>query len=81
MFSKELVQILIKVVTSWQVIFITIALAIFFSIVSHVARLHHRSEFSFYSKQKKEKKVKNVPPSAAELESTDNDELDLEEQE
>ena len=58
MFSKEMMEYLFKVITSWQIIFVTIVLILYFSLVSYVARLYHhprRSDFSFTSRPKKQK--------------------------
>jgi hypothetical protein len=77
MFSKDIFGFLFRVITSWQIIAVTICLIIYFSLVSYVARLYHprRSDFSFDSKPKKQKKAK-----PAELpESSDDEDLGLEE--
>ena len=74
MFTKEMFSFLFKVITSWQIIFIAVALIIYFFLVSYVARLYHprRSGLSFSSKPKKEKTV------AAELpEGGDDEDLGL----
>jgi len=42
MFSKELTELLIQVVQSWQVIAVTIALVLFLYLVSYVARSYRR---------------------------------------
>ena len=76
MFTKEMFQFLIKVITSWQIIVVSICLIIYLSLVSYVARLYHpqHSGFSFDSKPKKEKAA------AAELpESSNDDDLGVEE--
>ena len=77
MFTKDIFIFLIKVISSWQIIFITIALVLYFTLVSYVARLYHprRGGFSFDSKPRKSKE-KTV---AAELpESGDDDDLGIE---
>jgi hypothetical protein len=78
MFSKELFGFLIKVITSWQIIAVTVCLIIYFTLVSYVARLYHprsSGSISFNSKPKKQKKAK-----PAELPESSNDEdLGLEE--
>ena len=68
---------MLKVITSWQIIVVTVCLVLYFTLVSYVARLYHpsRGGFSFDSKPRraKEKKV------AAELpESGDDDDLGIE---
>ena len=60
MSTKEFFGFLFKVISSWQVILITVALVIYFSLVFYVARLYHppRSfglSFSFSRKPRKEK--------------------------
>jgi cell division protein FtsL len=39
--KKEVFQVLTQVITSWQVIFITIALVLFLNIVFYTARTYH----------------------------------------
>ena len=76
MFTKELFRFLLKIISSWQVIAVTVTLIVYFSLVSYVARLYHprRAGFSFASRPRKEKKQVVQLPEAAEEE-----ELDLEE--
>ena len=76
MFTQELFDFLIKVITSWQIIAVTVVLIIYFTLVSYVAQVYHyrRSDFSFNSKPKKAK-----APKAAAVEVSDNDDLGLEE--
>ncbi|MCL1812349.1 MAG: hypothetical protein FWG29_02370 [Treponema sp.] len=79
MFTKEMFGFLFKVITSWQIIVVTVCLLIYFSLVSYVARIYHpgHSGLSFDSKprKKKEKKATAVLP-----ESSDEDDLGIEEQ-
>jgi hypothetical protein len=42
MFSDELKSLLIKVITSWQVLTVTGVLVVYMFIVNYVARLYHR---------------------------------------
>ena len=68
MFSKELFGLLIKVITSWQVIAVTVVLVIYFTLVSYVARLYRprKMDFSFSTKPKKEKpKAVQMPETSA----------------
>jgi len=60
MFSGEVRRMLLQVITSWQVIAVTIVLVIYLFIVNYVARLNKRSSRgSLTSKnKKKEKKAK-----------------------
>lgn len=42
MFSEEVRRLLIQVITSWQVLAVTVILIIYFCIVSYVARVYYR---------------------------------------
>ncbi|MDR2184391.1 MAG: hypothetical protein LBO80_01800 [Treponema sp.] len=74
--SKELFDLLIQVIKSWQVLAVTGALLLYIFLVSYVARLHHRPRESF----KKAKKIKAAPEAEAAPEEASDDELDLEEE-
>jgi hypothetical protein len=63
MFSKELTELLIQVVQSWQVIAVTIALVLFMYLVGYVARSYHRPRSVSRSKPKK---VKSPPKNDSE---------------
>jgi hypothetical protein len=79
---KEIAGLLIQLLSSWQVIAVTVVVFLYFYLVSYVARLYHRSSFSsmFASKPKK-KKQKSAPaePENAEGEESSDDDLGLEE--
>ena len=78
MFTKELFSFLFKVITSWQIIVVTLVLIVYLNLVFYVARLYHpgRSDFSFESKPKKTK----APKAAVEIpEGSDDEDLGLEE--
>ncbi|MDR2768528.1 MAG: hypothetical protein LBB82_09425 [Treponema sp.] len=78
MFKPEMLRLLAGVISSWQVITVTIVLVLYFMLVSYVARLYHRpGALSFSSKQKKKKPGK-IPE--AEINEEENDELNLEEE-
>ncbi|MDR2471840.1 MAG: hypothetical protein LBD09_07015 [Treponema sp.] len=77
MFSQEFFSFLIKVITSWQIIAVTVALIFYLTIVSYAARMYRPVKFSFDSKPKKEKKEK--PEEAALPEESGGDDLGLEE--
>ena len=81
MFTKEMFGFLLKVITSWQIIFITVILVIYFTLVTHVARIYHprRSGFSFKPKPKKEKK-KAAAVEAPESSEDDDDDLGIEQE-
>ena len=69
---------LFKVITSWQIIVVSVGLIIYFSLVSYVARVYHpgRSGLAFSSKPKKKK----AKAAAVEVpESSDEDDLGIEE--
>ena len=82
MFSKEILQLLIQVVTSWQIIAVTVALIFYMNIVLIVAR---RSHYRPRMVQKKVKRKKAAPAESGPEEvvtspdSDINDELGLEE--
>ncbi|MDR3148061.1 MAG: hypothetical protein LBU00_06795 [Treponema sp.] len=40
--SKELLNVLIQVITSWQVVAVTVVLIIYFFLISYAARSHRR---------------------------------------
>ena len=74
-------SLLKQVITSWQVIAVTIAVVIYISIVSYAARTHRRSP-SLVPKKTKTKKKKAQPASEGpevSSGSNTNDELGLEE--
>ena len=78
MFDKELLSFLLKVITSWQVIAVTVVLILYFTLVSYVARMYHprSSNIFFESRQKKGKARKPK----VELPESSDDDLGLEEQ-
>jgi hypothetical protein len=83
MFSEELVNLLLQVVKSWQVIVITIAMILYLFLVTYVARTYHRPRFVSKTRPKKPK-VKAAPapkPKAKESSGGENanEELGLEE--
>jgi len=55
MFSKELTELLLQVIKSWQVIAITIVLVFFMHLVNYAARRYHRPHSVSKSKPKKVK--------------------------
>jgi hypothetical protein len=81
MFSKEVLALLTEVVTSWQVIAITVALVIYLNIVFYVARAYHRPRMKLSEKIKFKKKDKAAAgaPEDVITSSSDNDDLGLEE--
>ena len=83
MFSRELRGLILQVLTSWQVIAVTVAVFFYFFLVNYTARLHRVRSVSLPSKPKRKKKEKEKTASedeGAELsEEAVNDELGLEE--
>jgi hypothetical protein len=79
MFSGELMGILKQVVTSWQVITVSVALVLYMFLVSYVARTYKRPRGPSFEGRIK----KNAPPPVGEpdLETSDNDDLGLVEEE
>lgn len=79
--TLSLFELLKQVVTSWQVIAVTIALLVYLNIVFYVSKAHHRpraiSKISI--KRKKPKPEAQEGPEEAPTGSNDNDELGLEE--
>jgi flagellar biosynthesis/type III secretory pathway M-ring protein FliF/YscJ len=81
-FSKEVIDLLLQVLKSWQVIAITLAIILYMTLVSYVARTHHRPRAS--KSKAKAKKQKSAAAAAGPEEtggsgSSVNDELGLEE--
>jgi hypothetical protein len=76
--SKELLDLLIQVVKSWQVLAVTAALVIYMFLVTYVARLYHRPRYS--SKKAKKNKAAAPEPAAENVEETGDDDLGLEEE-
>jgi len=77
MFNAEIRKLLIEVISSWQVLTVTIILIIYVFIVNNVARIYHnprRREKPFIPKAKPE--TTEAPAGSAEQ-----DELELEEEE
>ena len=74
MFNAEIRRLLVQVISSWQVIVVTIVLIVYISIVSYVARIYNsgRSRQPRAPKAKKENPV--APPTPAD------DDLELEEE-
>ncbi|MDR2543239.1 MAG: hypothetical protein LBC80_07310 [Treponema sp.] len=75
----SLFSLIKQVITSWQVIFITIAVLLFISAVQHVSRSYHRPKV-VREKKIKIKKVKEKKTSAKTEKESDNDDLGLEEE-
>ena len=79
MFNDEVKKMLIQVITSWQVLVVTVVLVIYIFLVNAVARIYHRRP----PRQEPIQKAKPAPAEAPapEAVSTDSDDLGLEEEE
>jgi flagellar biosynthesis/type III secretory pathway M-ring protein FliF/YscJ len=83
MISKELLPFLIQIITSWQVIAVTVVVFLYFFLVSYVAKMYHRSRASLFPSAKSKSKKEKAAPVAAEGDdagASDDDELGLEEE-
>jgi len=58
MFSEELTKVLFQVIKNWQVIAVSVVLILYMSLVSYVARAHHKPAFVSKIKPKKKKNPK-----------------------
>jgi hypothetical protein len=65
MFSEALLEVLKEVLTSWQVIAVTLALILFFRVVNYVAKAYHRPKASKKKSGKKSKKAEAAAAPAA----------------
>lgn len=80
MFSSEFFQILRQILTSWQVIAVTIALIMYMKIVSYFSRSYHPKRIKKIRMKKKKNQPAIVEGSIeTEDDSDSNDELGLEE--
>jgi hypothetical protein len=80
MFSKEVVGLLLQVVTSWQVIAVTIAIVLYMSLVSYVSSAYRRPRAVSKNKPKKQKpEALAGPEEVTTTGANSNEELGLEE--
>ena len=75
MFSEEVKNLLVEVITSWQVLAVTVVLIIYVFIVNSVARLHHRPRHLPLPRAAKARSKSTEAPAPSEA-----DELGLEEE-
>ena len=86
MFSKEVFALLREVITSWQVIAITVALVFYLNIVFYFAKAYRRPRMKLSSKinfkfKRKSKAEAGLPSTdSLPLDSNTSDELGLEEE-
>jgi hypothetical protein len=75
MFSGELISLLKQVISSWQVIAVSVALVLYIFLVSYVARTYKRPGGPSFIRMA----IKDTPPPVGEpdLETSDNDDLGL----
>ena len=73
MFNAEVRGLLAEVISSWQVLAVTIAIIIYVSLVNYVTRVHHRRPMGFSMPKVKKVKKQEVPV------ASETDELELEE--
>ena len=82
MFSSEVKELLVQVITSWQVIAVTVALVLYVRIVSYVAKEYHKPRTSLKSKIRR-RRAQKAPPGPEEVVTAPgasvNDQLGLEE--
>ncbi|MDR3248026.1 MAG: hypothetical protein LBT39_04495 [Treponema sp.] len=76
--SKELFSLLIQVIRSWQVLAVTGALIVYFLLVSSVTRGHKRPRS--VARTTVASKGKAAPVGEPDVETTDSDDLGLEEE-
>jgi hypothetical protein len=75
MMKPELIEVIKKVITSWQVIAATVVLILYFMLVSYVARFYQPRSSSFGSTPKQKGEPAEVLP-----ESGEDEDLDIEEE-
>jgi hypothetical protein len=75
MFSGELISLLKQVIISWQVIAVSVALVLYLFLVSYVARTYKRPRDP--SLVRRAKKGASPPVGEPDLETSDNDDLGL----
>jgi hypothetical protein len=80
---KELWNLVVQLLTSWQVIAVTVVVFFYFFLVSYVSRLRYKSRPPSNTRPRKAKKVpRKETPTAAEEELADaGDDLGIEEEE
>jgi hypothetical protein len=86
MFSAEVRSMLAQVITSWQVIAVTVVFVIYVSLVKYVSRIHHRrSRDTFMPRSRKKSEPAETaappPPAPVPAAKTESEEMGLEEDE
>jgi hypothetical protein len=77
MYSGGMVDLVIQLIKTWQVIAVTVAIVLYVFLINYVARSYHRPRSVSKSKPKKVKTPKEKKKPAG---GNDGDGLDLEEQ-
>ena len=81
MLNAEIRRILAQVVTSWQVIAVTIVLVIYVFLINYVSRIHQkRPRLPSLSRKKSKSSETPLPAAASPAAKTDSEELGLEEE-
>jgi hypothetical protein len=82
LFSPELKNLLLQVITSWQVIAATVVIILYLFLVSYVSKLYHtpRSSSRLSAKPKKPQETAPTPESSEEEEETDDGDLGLDDE-
>jgi preprotein translocase subunit SecY len=80
---KELFGLILQLITTWQVIVVTIVVFLYFLLIAYVARLRYKIRSSSAAGEQKRKRVPyKATPAAAEEALTENgDDLGIEEEE
>jgi hypothetical protein len=78
--SKELIEVLFQVVKSWQVLAVTGALIFYFFLISKVTRGRKRPRSIARTSPMTKSKDAPAPTGEPDVETTDNDDLGLEEE-
>jgi energy-converting hydrogenase Eha subunit F len=76
MFSEEVRKLLAQVISSWQVLAVTVVLVIYVSLVNYTTKLHYRRSRGLPKPTPRKSKAKTSEPVTA----SESDELGLEEQ-
>jgi hypothetical protein len=79
MVSSELKDLILKVISSWEVLTVTGVLVLYMSLVFYVARIYHRSRLPGPAPEKKAKKAASGKEAKDEVEPAADDDLGLEE--
>jgi hypothetical protein len=77
-FSKELIDLLIQVVKSWEVIAVTVALVLYMLLISYVTRNRRRHSLKFSAPRKPKKEAAEPAPQEEEVAGEEEDLLDEE---